>query len=122
MLGVSELLTEVIARIEPGPKSLRLSRWCLPELELRLAGRFQAVVGDRENGCLQVLFVLIEDLNDVPVRRRIHQLHDVHTWRQHLVGYLNRFIDCKNGFLVPLIRAGTWSERGSHEQPDRCNG
>src|SRR2546422_974735 len=43
-LRVSEFLAEVVARIEPGAQSLRLSRRCFPELKLSLAGWFQPVV------------------------------------------------------------------------------
>src|SRR5579872_3677506 len=66
-LGIGEFLSEVIAGIEPGAESFGLSRRGFPKLQLRLSGGFQPVVGDRENGGLQMLFVLVEDLNDVAV-------------------------------------------------------
>ena len=70
-------MSVVVARIEPRLHRFRRVGCSLFEGDDRLLGRPQALVGDREESSVQMFFVLAEDLHDVAVRLRIHQLEYV---------------------------------------------
>jgi hypothetical protein len=92
-LWIGKFLTEVIARIEPRSQRFGLTSGCFPPLELSFAGGTKAVIRDRQNGGLKLIFTFVEDLNDVPVRRRVHQLHDVLAGLQNFSRDRNWFIN-----------------------------
>jgi len=73
-------------------------------MKLGVTRRLQAVVRDGENRRIKMIFALVEDLHDMPVRGRIEQLHDVLSRLKNSTGNLDGFIYGKNRSLIPLIR------------------
>ena len=73
-LGIYKLLAPICSRIKPGPESFRLTFRSFPERHYGFIGGAQTVIRDGKNGREQVGPIFAEDLDDVPVGWRIHQL------------------------------------------------
>src|SRR5205085_242495 len=73
-LRIHEFLTRLAARIEPRTNCFRLTLGPLFERHDSLVGCTQTIIRNRQNRGVNMSFVLIEDLDDVAVRQRIHDL------------------------------------------------
>src|SRR5262249_30888787 len=107
VLRISELLPEVIARIEPGPQSAGRSGRRFPECESCIAMGLKLVVRNRHYRIDEVVLPLVIDVYDMPIGTGIGQLEYVCAGIEISIGDLDRLIDRKNRLLVPLIRLGT---------------
>src|SRR5947207_13026395 len=103
MFRIAELLAEVIARVEPGVQSRCGSLRRFVEQEAGMAGRPQPVIGNCHYGVDNMPLIFGEDLDDVPVGRRIEQLEYIGDSRQYSVLNLYRLVRSKVSFLVPHI-------------------
>jgi len=67
VVWIYELLSILIARIEPGFDRFRRARRPLLEPDDRLVGRLQTIIGYRQDGCEELFLVLVEYLDYVAV-------------------------------------------------------
>src|SRR5579862_77188 len=101
-----KLLSEVVARVEPGAQRPGRSGRRLPKGEPGIPGRLEPVVRNRQNGVDNVGLITIENLNDMPVGLRIGKFEDIGSRLQDGVRDLNWLVDRENGLLVPFVRLG----------------
>src|SRR5207237_6508002 len=110
-----ELVACAIARVIPDLHGLRRSARALGEEDQWLVRGFEPVVGDRENGRVDLLLVLVEHLLDVAVAGDVGELEDVAARRQRRARHLHGAAEGEDRFLVPLVGArGRREHRGQH--------
>src|SRR4029078_426205 len=90
---VGELVTEVIARIEPCAKGMGLTCRTLPELEFRLVSGVKTFIWDGNNCRQYPRFVCVENLYDVTIIR-IDQFENVLARFKHFGGNLHWLVYC----------------------------
>src|SRR5580700_4436119 len=103
------------AGIEPRLQGIRRPGGPLLELDDGFVRRAKMVIGNREERPEYMVFILIEDLNDMPVRLGTGQLENVRTGRQYLPRNFDRTTECKHSFLVPFIGLGTRQQCEGYE-------
>src|SRR5262245_63207507 len=67
------------------------------------SGHPQTIIRYREDSRIDMCLILVENLNDVTVGRRIRQLEHIGASRQNNTRNLDRLAECQDGFLVPSV-------------------
>src|SRR5579864_890583 len=102
-LRIYELLTIGFTWIKPRVYRLWLPGAPLFEEDHGLVSRSHSIVWDGKYCCENLIFVGIEHLNDMPIRKRIRQPEDILPGWQHYSWNLDRLVKCQDCFLVPLV-------------------
>src|ERR1700730_11022720 len=111
----------VVARIEPRLHSFGRASWALIERDDRLPCGAQAVVRDRKEGTVHMLFVLAEHLYNVPVGLRARQLEYICSHLQHLARNLNRTAESDDGLLVHFASSGARDHPAQNSKAEQKN-
>src|SRR5262249_27954077 len=77
----------------------------------RLVAWFELLIGNREDGSVKLLFVLVEHLHDVTIAGEIGKLENVCAGRQCHTGNLHWSAERQNRFLVPFVSTGGGREK-----------
>jgi hypothetical protein len=64
------------------------------------------VTGNRKERTEQTVFVLVEDLHDMPAGIRIGHLENIGTGGQRLSWHFDGGSECEHRFLVPFVGVG----------------
>src|SRR5439155_20377448 len=110
----------IVATIEPCLHGFWRSCNPLFKSDDRFFGRLQTVVGDRQKGAVQFSLVLVEDLDDVPVRRRVRELEDIRSRAEYLPRKFYELVKGKHRLLVPLACPRQRQHHHEHTSEDEC--
>jgi hypothetical protein len=120
LLPIDELVPILVAGIKPLHQGRRLpgTRFC--QGDYRIWGRLHPYGRDGLKPGVEHAVIRIEDLDDVPIVRRIRQLEDVGSSRQYLPRNLHRGTEGNGGLLIDHlgVRAGVEEQTKGNHQSD----
>src|ERR1700722_1382441 len=107
---VDEFLSRVIAGIEPTVKGhWRIAR-AFVKFENGPIRKIRTEVRDRQNGCQELGFLCIPDLDDASIGRRVQELEDIGSGGQDLPGNFYRIAESYDGLPIPSVSLGCCHE------------
>src|SRR5215472_18047409 len=103
VLRVDELLANCLAWVEPCVDSLWLICASLFKENDGFLWRLHSVVRNCKDRREDLILLSVEDLNDVPIRKRIRKSEYVLPCRQDCPRNLDSLAERQNRFLIPLV-------------------